>query len=133
MGYAILAAVGACLAEPRKTVVVIVGDGGFQMTSQELATMVQMDLPVVLCLINNNSLGIIRQWQEMLYGSTFEVELQNPDFVMLAESYHMEAQSVDSPGDVFNTVKKALKAKKPYLIEIRVDKEEDIPLPEMSK
>ncbi len=128
MGYALPAAVGASLAEPKKNIIVIVGDGGFQMTSQELATIAELNLPVVICIINNSSLGIIKQWQNIYYGNTYEVELQNPDFVKLAESYYIDAKRVNSPGKVFQNVKEALNLRKPYLIEIIVDKEECIPL-----
>lgn len=131
MGYAIPAAVGASLAKPQKSVTVIVGDGGFQMTSQELATIVQLNLPVLICLINNSSLGIIKQWQEMQYGISYQVELQNPDFIKLAESYGIGAERLDTPGDVYPAVKKALSLKKPYLIEIVVDRNEGIPLPDL--
>ena len=99
------------------------------MTSQELATIVQLNLPVVICIINNNSLGIIKQWQEIYYNSTYEVELENPDFVKLAQSYYIDAKRIDSPGTVYKTVKNALKSRKPYLIDIVVDKNECIPLP----
>lgn len=130
MGYGIPAAVGASLAEPHKSVVVIVGDGGFQMTSQELATIKQLNLPVTICLLNNQSLGIIKQWQRIHYGSTYEVELENPDFVKLAQAYHIDAICVNSPGDVYSAVKKAVDLKKPYLVEVVIDKDEEIPLPE---
>lgn len=128
MGYAIPGSVGASLANPQKNIVVIVGDGGFQMTSQELATIAQLNLPILICIINNSSLGIIKQWQKIYYGKTYEVELQNPDFIKLAESYHIKAKRIKSPLKVFQTVKKALNLRKPYLIEIIVDKEEGIPL-----
>lgn len=129
MGYAIPAAVGASLAKPQKIVVVIVGDGGFQMTSQELATIVELNIPVLICLINNNSLGIIKQWQRKYYQHTYQVDLQNPDFIKLAESYNMQSKRVNSPDDVYPAVKKALDLKRPYLIEVVVDTEEEIPLP----
>lgn len=129
MGYAVPASVGAAVANPDKSVVVVVGDGGFQMTLQELATIAQLDLPVVICIINNSSLGIIKQWQDLYYEGRYEVELENPDFVKLAEAYHVAAWRVDSPGSVFKAVKKALSTKKPYLIEVIVDKGEGIPLP----
>jgi acetolactate synthase-1/2/3 large subunit len=128
MGYAIPGSVGASLANPQKNIVVIVGDGGFQMTSQELATIAQLNLPILICIINNSSLGIIKQWQKIYYGNTYEVELQNPDFIKLAESYHIKAKRIKSPLKVFQTVKKALNLRKPYFIEIIVDKEEGIPL-----
>jgi acetolactate synthase I/II/III large subunit len=129
MGYAVPASVGAAVANPGKHIVAVVGDGGFQMTLQELATIAQLDLPVVICIINNSSLGIIKQWQDLYYEGRYEVELENPDFVKLAEAYNIVARRVDSPGSVFKAVKKALDTKKPYLIEVVVDKEEGIPLP----
>lgn len=129
MGYGIPAAVGVSLARPHKHVVVVVGDGGFQMTSQELATIAELDLPILICLINNQSLGIIRQWQELYYDGSFQVELENPDFVKLANAYHIKSEIVDSPGDVTDAVQKALKLNKPVLIEIIIDDNEDIPLP----
>jgi acetolactate synthase I/II/III large subunit len=133
MGYGVPGAIGAALANPDKSVVAVVGDGDFQMTSQELATINELDLPIVICIINNSSLRIIKQWQEIYYGNCYEIELQNPDFVKLADAYHIPAVKVDSPGQVSNTVKKALSLKKPYLIEIVVDSKEEIPLPEVPK
>lgn len=129
MGYGIPAAIGVSLARPLKNVVVVVGDGGFQMTSQELATIAELDLPIIICLINNQSLGIIRQWQELYYGGASQVKLENPDFVKLATAHHIKAKMVDSPGDVLVTVEDGLKLNKPLLIEIKVDENEDIPLP----
>lgn len=130
MGYAIPGAVGAALAKPDKSVVVVVGDGGFQMTSQELSTIVQLNLPVVICLVNNSALGIIKQWQKIHYGETFEVELENPDFIKLAESYGIEATQLNTPGEIRPAVKKAIDLMKPYLIEVLVDRDEEVPLPE---
>ncbi|MBI4814470.1 MAG: thiamine pyrophosphate-binding protein [Methanobacterium sp.] len=129
MGYGIPAAVGVSLAKPSKHVVVVVGDGGFQMSVQELATIAEMDLPITICLLNNQSLGIIRQWQELYYDGSFQVELDNPDFVKLANAYHIKALMIDSPDDIFAAVQEAVKLNKPVLIEIRVDENEDIPLP----
>jgi len=122
--------VGVSLARPDKKVVVVVGDGGFQMTLQELATIAELDLPITICLINNRSLGIIRQWQELYYDTPFQVELDNPDFVKLAKAYHIKAKMANSPGDVLLAVGEALKVNKPVLIEIIVDENENIPLPE---
>ena len=129
MGYGVPASVGVSLARPSKNVVVVVGDGGFQMNSQELATIAGMDLPITICLLNNQSLGIIRQWQELYYDGSFQVELDNPDFVKLANAYHIKAIMVDSPCDVLAAVQEAVKLNKPVLIEIIVDENEDIPLP----
>jgi acetolactate synthase I/II/III large subunit len=129
MGYALPASVGASLAKPQKSVVVIVGDGGFQMTLQELATIMELNIPVLICLINNNSLGIIKQWQKMYYQKSYAVELKNPDFIKLAKSYGMETKRVNSPYRVYQATKKALLSGKPYFIEVVVDREEEIPLP----
>ncbi|HTX61665.1 MAG TPA: thiamine pyrophosphate-binding protein [Methanobacterium sp.] len=129
MGYALPASVGVALANPEKKVVVIVGDGGFQMTLQELATIVQWKLPIVICIINNQSLGIIKQWQKMNYGKIYEVELLNPDFVKLALSYGIDSVRVNAPDEIYLLMKKALTGNKPYLLEVMVDKDEEIPLP----
>jgi acetolactate synthase-1/2/3 large subunit len=128
MGYGLPAAIGASFANPDESILVIVGDGGFQMTLQELATIHQNKLPIVICVINNHSLGIIRQWQEIYYGKTYEVELENPDFVKLGQSYGIGSTRCDSPESVFNAVEKGIKLKKPFLIDISVQKE-NIPLP----
>lgn len=129
MGYGIPAAVGVSLARPSRQVVVVVGDGGFQMNVQELAAIAEMDLPITICLLNNQSLGIIRQWQELYHNGPFQVELENPDFMKLAHAYHIKARMEDSPGDVLVAVQEAVKLNKPVLIEIIIDKNEDIPLP----
>jgi acetolactate synthase-1/2/3 large subunit len=128
MGYGVPASVGVSLARPHKNVLVVVGDGGFQMTVQELATISELDLPIIICLINNQSLGIIRQWQELYYQGPFQVKLKNPDFVKLASAYHIKAKMVDSPDDVSLAVQEAVKLNKPVFIEIKVDENEDIPL-----
>lgn len=131
MGYGLPAAVGAALAQPEKTVIVVVGDGGFQMTLQELATISQLHLPILICLIDNSSLGIIRQWQDLYYSGRYEVELLNPDFIKLAESYNIKAARVKTPGQIYNMVRKTLKGKTPYLLDVIVDKNEGIPLPKV--
>jgi len=131
MGYGVPGAIGASLANPGKPVVAVIGDGDFQMTLQELATIHEMQLPIVICIINNSSLRIIKQWQEMYYGNSYQVELENPDFKKLAESYHINSVGVNSPGEVMIAVGKALKTAKPYLIDIEVDQTEGIPLPEV--
>ena len=89
MGFGLPAAVGAQLACPDQLVVAVVGDGGFQMTNQELATAVQYNLPVKILIMNNGYLGMVRQWQEMFYDRTYsEVDISvAPDFVKLAEAY----------------------------------------------
>ena len=133
MGYGIPGAIGASLANLENNVIAVVGDGDFQMTLQELATIYELNLPIIICIINNNSLRIIQQWQEMIYGESYQVKLENPDFVKLANSYHIKGECVNSPGKVIMAVQKALKMNKPYLIDIEVDEEEGIPLPEVLK
>jgi len=115
----------------KEGVIAITGDGSFQMTLQELATLKQEKLPLIICIINNQSLGIIRQWQELYHSGPYEVGLDNPDFVKLAQSYDIQAVRVDSPGEVFKAVKYGLSLKKPFLIDIMVDPEENIPLPKI--
>jgi len=112
-------------------VVLVVGDGGFQMTLQELAVVSQLQLPILITLINNQGLGIIKQWQELYYGGPYQVGLENPDFLSLAASYGIEGQRVRDPDQISAGVQKALRMKKPYLIEIVVDPDEGIPLPEV--
>jgi len=131
MGYALPASVGVALARRGENVVVIAGDGGFQMTLQELATIAQEKLPILICILNNSSLGIIKQWQDLYYNGRYEVEMENPDFVELAKSYGIDSSRIDSPGAVIEAVKKVINLKKPYLIDIIVDSEEGIPLPQV--
>lgn len=129
MGYGLPAAIGVALSRPDKRVLVVVGDGGFQMTLQELGTLKQLDLPIVISIINNSSLGIIKQWQNTFYGGEYQVELKNPDFVKLAESYDIKSARIKSPEKVYEMVIKAQEENKPYLLDIIVDPEENIPLP----
>jgi acetolactate synthase-1/2/3 large subunit len=131
MGYGVPGAIGAALANPDKSVVAVVGDGDFQMTSQELATIKELNLPILICIINNSCLRIIKQWQEIHYEGSFQVDLENPDFLKMAEAYHINAERVNSPGKVSDAVEYALNSKKPYLIDIIVDENESIPLPEV--
>lgn len=132
MGYGLPAAIGASLADSKNRVVLVVGDGGFQMTIQELAVIAQEKLPVVICIINNCCLGIIKQWQEMHYRERYEVELENPDFLEIANAYGIKSKRVTAPGEVFDAVKNALELEEPYLIDIMVDKEEGVILPKVT-
>jgi acetolactate synthase-1/2/3 large subunit len=133
MGYGLPAAVGVSLARPEKSVVLLVGDGGFQMTLQELAVISQLQLPILIIIINNQGLGIIKQWQELYYDGPYQVALENPDFISLAASYRIEGQRIKESSQLPYMVQKALRLRKPYLIEVMVDPDEDIPLPEMKK
>lgn len=132
MGYGLPAAIGASLANPEKSVVLVVGDGGFQMSEQELAVIKQKKMKILICIINNCCLGIIKQWQEMNYKDKYEVELQNPDFIELANAYGIKGSRIENPDEIYSTVKKALELEEPYLIDISVDREEGIILPKVT-
>jgi acetolactate synthase-1/2/3 large subunit len=124
MGFGLPAAIGAQMAQPDKEVWAIVGDGGFQMTLQELATAVQERLPIRVAVCNNGYLGMVRQWQEMFYDRRYEsTQLLNPDFVKLAEAYGVRAWRVARPDEVGNAIAEARAHAGPALIEFQVAQE----------
>lgn len=127
MGFGIPAAVGAKLANPGKEVVLFVGDGGFQMTNQELAILNGYGVPIKLVLINNHSLGMVRQWQESFYDerrseSTFDDE---PNFQLLAESYGISHYKLDNPLTLEKDLEVILE-NKPMLIEVDISNREHV-------
>lgn len=126
MGYGLPAAIGASI-QSNETIILITGDAGFQMTIQELATVKEYDLPIIICVLNNNQLGIIRQWQESYYSGKYEVDLMNPDFIGIANSYGIKAKKIKDSENLYKTVKEAMKNRKAVLLEIIVE-EENIPL-----
>jgi len=128
MGFGLPAAIGAQLAWPNETVVAVVGDGGFQMTNQELATAVQYNLPVKVLIMNNGYLGMVRQWQEMFYDRTYsEVDISvAPDFVKLAEAYGAAGFRATKPEEVHDVLTAALNHKGVAVIDIVVSKEENV-------
>lgn len=129
MGFGFPAAIGAQLARPDKTVVSICGDGGFQMTLCELATAVIHKLPIKILLINNNYLGMVRQWQDMFYDNRLSgVDLVgNPNFVKLAESYGCKAFRIKRSADVRKVLRAAMEHNDgPCLIEAEVEKTENV-------
>ena len=128
MGFGLPAAIGAQLALPDNLVVAVVGDGGFQMTNQELATAVQYGLPVKILIMNNGYLGMVRQWQEMFYDRTYsEVDISvAPDFVKLAEAYGAAGFRVESPSDLHGVLKAALEHPGVAVIDVVVAKEENV-------
>ena len=128
MGFGLPAAVGAQLALPDQLVVAVVGDGGFQMTNQELATAVQYDLPVKILIMNNGYLGMVRQWQEMFYDRTYsEVDISvAPDFVKLAEAYGAAGFRVDKPVELREVIEAALEHKGVAVVDVVVEKEENV-------
>ncbi len=129
MGFGLPASIGAQLAQPDKTVVAIIGDGGFQMTMYELATAVLHKLPIKILLINNNYLGMVRQWQNLFYDNRLSgVDLEgNPNFVKLAESYGCKGFRIKRSADVRRVLKNALEYNDgPCLIDVEVEKEENV-------
>ncbi len=126
MGFEVPAAVGAQLADPQATVWSICGDGGFQMTAQELSTIVEYELPVKFAIINNGYLGMVRQWQELFYKNNLSaVRMLQPDFVKLAEAYGVRALRVTDRAQVQSSIDAALRHPGPVLIDFQVDEYEN--------
>ena len=130
MGFCVPAAIGAKVGRPDELVVAIDGDGSFQMTLQELATARTENIPVVFCVINNGSLGMVRQWQELFYGerySAIDLGFEVPDLVRLAEAYGMPGYRCDDPDDVDATLDKAFGVTdSPVIIDFRCDPTEKV-------
>ncbi|MBP2080050.1 acetolactate synthase-1/2/3 large subunit [Oceanobacillus polygoni] len=122
MGFGFPAAVGAQLGRPNDLVVSIVGDGGFQMTLQELSVIKQRNLPVKVIIVNNEALGMVRQWQESFYEERYSESLlsENPDFVKLAESYGVRGVKVDQEADVIPTLQEIFAYDGPVVADFRV-------------
>src|SRR5579862_1972743 len=127
MGFALPAAIGAKVACPDAEVWVIVGDGGFQMTMCELATIVQENLKINIAIINNGFLGMVRQWQEFFYDRNYAATpLLNPDFARLAEAYGIRSATVSKRSDVVPTVEAARQHNGPMLINFQVEQEDTV-------
>ena len=128
MGYGLPAAIGAAIAFPEKQVVLIAGDGSLQMNSQEMATATVNGASVKVVVLNNRALGMVRQWQKLFYeGRYCATELEDiPDFVKLAEAYSWSAERVDEPGQVRAAFARMLEADSPYLIDMRIDREQSV-------
>jgi len=127
MGFALPAAMGAKMGRPDKQVVAVIGDGGFQMTVQELGTIMQYKIPVKIMVLNNNFLGMVRQWQQLFHEKRYSfTEMVNPDFVKLAEAYSIPARKVEKRGDLQGALKEMLDAKGPYFLEVVVGKEDNV-------
>jgi acetolactate synthase-1/2/3 large subunit len=128
MGYEVPAAMGAAVGRPDKTVWSICGDGGFQMTMYELATIVENNIPVKFAIFNNNSLGMVRQWQDIFYKASYVATkyTANPDFVKLAEAFGMKALRVSRPQDVENAIRQANAHAGPVLVDFRISPTENV-------
>jgi acetolactate synthase-1/2/3 large subunit len=127
MGFSLPAAMGAKLGAPNKQVVAVIGDGGYQMTIQELGTIMQYEIPVKIMVLNNNFLGMVRQWQQLFHGKRYSfTEMQNPDFVKIAEAYKIPAVKVEKRENLKNELQKMLDAKTSYFLEVVVGKEDNV-------
>jgi acetolactate synthase-1/2/3 large subunit len=127
MGFALPASMGAKLAIPEKQVVAVIGDGGYQMTVQELGTIMQYKIPVKIMVLNNNFLGMVRQWQQLFHGKRYSfTEMENPDFVKLASAYSIPARKVEKREELDAAMREMLEAKTPYFLEVVVGKEDNV-------
>ena len=127
MGFALPAAIGAKLAAPEREVVAVIGDGGFQMTLQELGTVMQERLPVKVLILDNAYLGMVRQWQSLFFGGRYsEVGLANPDFVRIAEAYGIAAERVSDRADLAGAIDRLVTADGPRLLAVAVGREDDV-------
>jgi acetolactate synthase-1/2/3 large subunit len=128
MGYGFPSAMGAQLAFPDRQVVAIVGDGGFQMTLNDLATIAQYRIPVKIVILNNRSLGMVRQWQEIFFEKRYcDIDLNfAPDFCKLAEAYGIRGSKVEHRGDVVKALRDLLSDREPALIDFSVDPAENV-------
>ncbi len=127
MGFGLPAAIGAKMGRPDKEVVLFVGDGGFQMTLQELGVCTQWDVAVKIVLLDNNYLGMVRQWQQLFFDKRYSsVALQNPDFLKIAEGFGVAGHKVSKAKDVSAGLQKMLKHKGAYLLHVCCEKEENV-------
>ncbi len=127
MGFALPAAMGAKLGMPAKQVVAVIGDGGYQMTVQELGTIMQYKIPVKILVLNNNFLGMVRQWQQLFHEKRYSfTEMSNPNFVKLAEAYDIPARKVEKREDLKAALKEMLDAETSFFLEAVVGKEDNV-------
>jgi acetolactate synthase-1/2/3 large subunit len=127
MGFALPAAIGAKFGAPDRTVVAIAGDGGIQMTIQELGTIMQYQTDVKIIILNNNFLGMVRQWQELFNDRRYSfVDITSPDFVQVAKGYHIEGEKVVARTDLKSALKRMLDHSGAYLLEVIVGKENNV-------
>ena len=127
MGFALPAAMGAKMGALEREVVAVIGDGGYQMTIQELGTIFQLQIPVKIVVLNNDFLGMVRQWQQLFFDKRYaSTEMVNPDFVAIAKGYYLDSERVKDRKDLKPAVERMIKSKKPYVLEICVEKENNV-------
>ena len=127
MGFALPAAFGAKIGDPKREVIAVIGDGGFQMTIQELGTIFQSEAAVKIVILNNNFLGMVRQWQQLFFDKRYaSTEMINPDFVAIAKGYFIDAKKVEKREKLNDEIKKMIQHKGPYLLEVIIEKEDNV-------
>ncbi|PTM06493.1 MAG: biosynthetic-type acetolactate synthase large subunit [Bacteroidetes bacterium] len=127
MGFALPAAIGAKMGAPDRQVVAVIGDGGYQMTIQELGTIFQTGVAVKILVLNNEYLGMVRQWQQLFFDRRYaSTEMTNPDFVTIAKGYHIPAQKVTERKDLPSAIQEMINAEGPYFLEVAVEKEDNV-------
>ena len=127
MGFALPAAIGAKMGAPRREVVAVIGDGGYQMTIQELGTIFQQQIAVKIVVLNNDFLGMVRQWQQLFFDKRYaSTEMVNPDFVTIAKGFRIKAKRVEKRDDLETGISEMINSKEPYFLEICVEKEDNV-------
>ncbi|WP_417886152.1 biosynthetic-type acetolactate synthase large subunit [Zunongwangia sp.] len=127
MGFALPAAIGAKMGSPEREVVAVIGDGGYQMTIQELGTIFQTKIPVKIVVLNNGFLGMVRQWQQLFFDRRYaSTEMTNPDFVAIAEGYHIKSARVTDRSQLKDAVAEMIASKEAYFLEVKVEQEENV-------
>ncbi len=127
MGFALPAAIGAKMGAPDREVIAIIGDGGYQMTIQELGTILQTKAAVKIVVLNNSFLGMVRQWQELFFDRRYaSTVMTNPDFVKIAEGYSIEANRVSKREDLADAIKKMTDSKEAYFLEVVIEPESNV-------
>ena len=127
MGFALPAAIGAKMAAPEREVVAVIGDGGYQMTIQELGTIFQTKAAVKIVVLNNDFLGMVRQWQQLFFDKRYaSTVMTNPDFVTIAKGYHIEAKRVSKREELASAVEEMMASKEAYFLEVCVEKEDNV-------
>ena len=127
MGFALPAAIGAKMAAPNREVVAIIGDGGYQMNIQELGTIFQNKVPVKIVVLNNEFLGMVRQWQQLFFDKRYaSTEMTNPDFVTIAKGYYIDAKRVTKREELAGAVEEMIACQGPYFLEVCVEKEDNV-------
>jgi acetolactate synthase-1/2/3 large subunit len=127
MGFALPAAIGAKMATPEREVVAVIGDGGYQMTIQELGTIFQTKAAVKIVVLNNDFLGMVRQWQQLFFDKRYaSTVMTNPDFVTIAKGYHIDAKRVTKREELASAVEEMMASKEAYFLEVCVEKEDNV-------